>query len=152
MHIFVNLKFVVCLFVCLSICLFVCVLASISPFMHLHLTIHTHACTPPRTHTHIPPIHPPHTPPPSGYKILEQARQQLASAGVDHHTGLHRPEVLEPPPLTPNTTIQQPAEILETGKKVEEWHADAENQVGMSIVQFIIYMVASCSLALSLWN
>ena len=91
----VNLKFV-----CVFLLLYVLLCTFISP--------HTHYTQKRSIH-----VHPRH---PSGYKILEQARYQLASAGVDHHTGLHKPEVQEPPPLTPNTTIQQPADILETGK------------------------------------
>lgn len=35
--------------------------------------------------------------------ILQQAREQLFTAGVSSVTGLHEPEVQEPPPLTPNT-------------------------------------------------
>ena len=77
------------------------------------------------THTHT--AHP-HLP--TGYKILAQARQQLASAGVDHHTGLHKPEVQEPPPLTPNTGTQQPADVFKNGKgKIEKQERGREGGV-----------------------
>ncbi len=38
-----------------------------------------------------------------GTIILQQAREQLSNAGVSLVTGLHEPEVQEPPPLTPST-------------------------------------------------
>ncbi len=44
--------------------------------------------------------------PTPGSLILQQAREQLASAGVSSVTGLHEPEVQEPPPLTPNALAQ----------------------------------------------
>jgi len=77
------------------------------PSVSMHT--YTHTLT---LHTHISP---------TGNKILGQARQQLASAGVDHHTGLHKPEVQEPPPITPNTSTQQPPDVFENGNvKIEK--------------------------------
>lgn len=38
-----------------------------------------------------------------GKRILEQAYKQIDSAGINHDTGMHDPDVEEPPPLTPNT-------------------------------------------------
>ena len=55
----------------------------------------------------------------SGQRILEQAREQIASAGIDNKTGLHDPDVLEPPPLTPTSVsnTQLPLNILEVNGK-----------------------------------
>lgn len=36
-------------------------------------------------------------------RILDQAYSQIKSAGINSSTGLHDPDVEEPPPLTPNT-------------------------------------------------
>ena len=50
----------------------------------------------------------------TGVKIMEQARHQLESAKVDPQTGLHDPDVIEPPPLTPNTiaiVVQKPMDV-----------------------------------------
>ncbi|CAI8037016.1 Bromodomain-containing protein 1 [Geodia barretti] len=39
----------------------------------------------------------------AGEKILQQAREQVETAGISPGTGLHDPDVAEPPPLTPST-------------------------------------------------
>lgn len=39
----------------------------------------------------------------AGEKIFQQAREQVETAGISVYTGLHDPDVAEPPPLTPNT-------------------------------------------------
>ena len=54
----------------------------------------------------------------SGEKILQQARQQVESAGISSRTGLHDPDVQEPPPLTPSTlakTVTYADDILDNG-------------------------------------
>ena len=51
-----------------------------------------------------------------GAIILEQSREQLRTAGVSEPTGLHDPDVQEPPPLTPNTiaqVVKEPMDILD---------------------------------------
>ena len=57
-------------------------------------------------------------PPLSGEKILQQARQQVESAGISPSTGLHDPEVAEPPPLTPSALAKSATiteDMLENG-------------------------------------
>lgn len=52
--------------------------------------------------------------------ILQQAGEQLSTAGVSSVTGLHEPEVQEPPPLTPNTlAIVSSKEHIELLEKSE---------------------------------
>ena len=48
--------------------------------------------------------------------IIQEAREHLDQAGVNSRTGLHDPEVQEPPPLTPSTiaqVVKQPMDILD---------------------------------------
>ena len=55
----------------------------------------------------------------AGKKILEQVRQQLKTAGVSPITGMHDPDVAEPPPLTPTAAAfiqQQPPEVFTRGE------------------------------------
>ncbi len=69
-----------------------------------HTTLISHMCT--HVHTYTPLTtyhHTTHFPPPPGQTILDQAREQLVSAGVDSKSGLHDPDVMEPPPLTPSS-------------------------------------------------
>ena len=81
------------------------------------------------------PLPPPPPPPPSssGEKILQAARQQVETAGISSSTGLHDPDVAEPPPLTPSTiakTVSLPEDILDNGNthcgnfccRVREWY------------------------------
>ena len=54
----------------------------------------------------------------AGKKIMEQVRQQLECAGVSDVTGMHDPDVAEPPPLTPTAAAiiqQQPPEMFTKG-------------------------------------
>ena len=44
----------------------------------------------------------------AGQKILENAREQIASAGLSSKTGMHNPPVQEPPPLTPSSITKVP--------------------------------------------
>lgn len=54
-----------------------------------------------------------------GKKILDQMHQQLRDAGVSRMTGMHEPDVDEPPPLTPNAAAviqNQPTEMFTGGE------------------------------------
>ena len=56
---------------------------------------------------------------PLGTKIMEEASRQVESAGMNAATGLHSPEVPEPPPLVPRiipSDVQDPLELLEIGR------------------------------------
>ena len=58
--------------------------------------------------------------------MLEDVSQLLESAMVDHATGVHNPEVQEPPPLTPSTIAEVLKEPMlfddngDSGKRKEE--------------------------------
>ena len=54
-----------------------------------------------------------------GKKILDQMHHQLRDAGVSRLTGMHDPDVDEPPPLTPNAAAviqKQPTEMFTGGE------------------------------------
>lgn len=53
-----------------------------------------------------------------GKRMLEQAHKQIESALISQVTGMHDPDVEEPPPLTPNAAAhiqQQPLDMFTRG-------------------------------------
>ncbi len=54
----------------------------------------------------------------SGKRLLEITHQQFEDAGINLFTGMHDPDVQEPPPLTPNTAAiiqQKPLDMFTKG-------------------------------------
>ena len=84
--------------------------------MYVHVHTYTHTLT--YSHTYI--LMYIHTLYP-GKRILEDAHEQLDNAGVSIVTGMHDPDVEEPPPLTPNAAalIQKtPLDMFTRGEKI----------------------------------
>ena len=76
---------------------------------HLHTHVHTYSCTYILIYFN------------TGKRILEDAHEQLDNAGVSIVTGMHDPDVEEPPPLTPNAAalIQKtPLDMFTRGEKI----------------------------------
>ena len=83
-------------------------------YLHVHTYTHTHL----HTHTYILVYIIYFNP---GKRILEDAREQLDNAGVSIVTGMHDPDVEEPPPLTPNAAalIQKtPLDMFTRGEEI----------------------------------
>ena len=81
------------------------------------IRLHVHVCVLLSPFSFFPllPLLPPPLP---GEKIFQLARQQLESASINPETGLHDPDVQEPPPLTPSAiakAVRYQEEMIDNG-------------------------------------
>ena len=116
-----------CTYTC-KLCMFHVIMVYMFYMMYMYMYNHVYAqrkCI--RLHVHVCvllspfsffPLLPLLPPPLPGEKIFQLARQQLESASINPETGLHDPDVQEPPPLTPSAiakAVRYQEEMIDNG-------------------------------------